>query len=199
MTDQSVMLVLRVVHIVFGLFWAGTAVVLAAFVIPAARANGPAGGRLLQELMHRRRLSSWLATAAALTILSGAAMYWRIATDMHDAWIRSRPGMVLGFGGLMALIAAVLGGGVAAPTAKRLEALGRAAQAAAPMPEPTLAYAAPDALTLSLVELPPASAGPPPEIVAERDRLQARLERVARAIAVLLVIAATCMAIARYL
>ncbi len=163
MPDQTMMLVLRIVHILFGLFWAGTAIALAAFVIPAARANGPTGGRLLRELMQRRRLSAALAIAAALTIVSGATMYWRIATDMHDAWVRSRPGLVLGFGGLMALIAFALGGGVAAPTARKLEAL------ASDAPRSML------------------------------ERLQSRLARVSSAIAVLLVITATCMAIARYL
>jgi hypothetical protein len=113
--------------------------------------------------MQRRRLSASLAVAAALTILSGATMYWRIATDMHDAWVRSRPGIVLGFGGLTALIAFALGGGVAAPTARKLEALSRDA----------------------------------PRSILER--LQSRLSRVSCAIAVLLVITATCMAIARYL
>ncbi len=163
MPDQTMMLALRIVHILFGLFWAGTAIALAAFVIPAARANGPTGGRLLRELMQRRRLSASLAVAGALTILSGATMYWRIATDMHDAWVRSRPGLALGLGGITALVAFALGGGVAAPTARKLEAL----------------------------------ASDAPRSILER--LQSRLARVAWAIAVLLVITATCMAIARYL
>ena len=183
MPDQTVMLALRIVHIVFGLFWAGTSIALAAFVIPAARGNGPAGGRLLRELMQRRRLSASLAVASALTILSGATMYWRIATDMHDAWVRSRPGIVLGFGGLTALIAFALGGGVAAPTARKLEAL---------------AHVGTDSATEMALE-PPPQPGPPPEITAEAERLQMRLARVAWAIAVLLVITATCMAVARYL
>jgi uncharacterized membrane protein len=161
MPDQTMMLALRIVHIVFGLFWAGTAIALAAFVIPAARANGATGGCVLREIMQQRRLSASLAVAAALTILSGATMYWRIATDMHDAWVRSRPGLVLGFGGLTALIAFVLGAVVAAPTARKLEAL---------------AHDAPRSIL---------------------DPLQSRLARAARAIAVLLVITATCLAIAR--
>jgi len=198
MPDQTMMLALRIVHILFGLFWAGTAIALAVFVIPAARANGPTGGRLLREIMQRRRLSASLAVAAALTILSGATMYWRIATDMHDAWVRSRPGLVLGFGGLTALVAFALGGAVAAPTARKLEALTRGAPRSIPEPEHALAHVAADAATALALE-PPPQPGPPPEIAAEVERLQARLARVARAIAVLLVITATCMAIARYL
>jgi uncharacterized membrane protein len=163
MPNQAMMLALRIVHIVFGLFWAGAAIALAAFVIPAARANGAIGGQVLREVMQRRRLSTSLAVAAALTIVSGATMYWRIATDMHDAWVESRPGLALGLGGLTALIAFALGAVVAAPTARKLEAL---------------AHDAPRSIL---------------------ERLQLRLARVASVIAVLLVITATCMAVARYL
>jgi uncharacterized membrane protein len=198
MPGQTMMLALRIVHILFGLFWAGTAIALAAFVIPAARANGPAGGRLLREIMQRRRLSASLAIAGAITILSGATMDWRIATDMHDSWVRSRPGLVLGFGGLMALIAFALGGGVAAPTARKLEALARNAPRSMPDPESVLARVGGDVRTDMAQELS-RQAGPPPEITAELEQLQSRLARVACAIAVLLVTAATCMAIARYL
>ena len=198
MPDQTTMIALRIVHILFGLFWAGTAIALAAFVIPAARANGPTGGRLLRELMQRRRLSASLAVAAALTILSGATMYWRIATDMHDAWVRSRPGLVLGFGALTALIAFTLGAVVAAPTARKLEALARDAPRSISEPEPALARVGADATTDMAMELP-RQPGPPPQITVELERLQSRLARVACAIAVLLVITATCMAIARYL
>lgn len=198
MPDQTMMLALRIVHILFGLFWAGTAIALAAFVIPTARANGPTGGRLLRELMQRRRLSASLAVAAALTILSGAAMYWRIATDMHDAWVRSRPGLVLGFGGLTALIAFALGAVAAAPTARKLEALARDARRSISEPEPALTHIGADAATDMALELS-RQPGPPPEITAEVERLQSRLARVSCAIAVLLVITATCMATARYL
>lgn len=198
MPAQTIMLALRIVHILFGLFWAGTAIALAAFVIPAARAKGRTGGRMLREIMQRRRLSASLAVAGALTILSGAMMYWRIATDMHDAWVRSRPGLVLGFGGLMALIAFALGGGVAAPTARKLEALASAAPRSIPEPESALAHVGADVANDMAQELS-RQAGPPPEITAELERLQSRLARVASAIAILLVITATCMAIARYL
>jgi uncharacterized membrane protein len=198
MPDHTMMLALRIVHILFGLFWAGTAIALAAFVIPAARANGPTGGRLLREVMQRRRLSASLAVASALTILSGATMYWRIATDIHDVWVRSRPGLVLGFGGLTALIAFALGAGVAAPTARKLEALARNAPRSIPEPESVLAHVGADAVADMELELP-RQPGPPPEVTAELERLQSRLARVAWASAVLLVITATCMAIARYL
>jgi hypothetical protein len=125
-------------------------------------------------------------------------MYWRIATDMHDAWVRSRPGLVLAFGGLTALVAFALGGGVAAPTARKLEALARNAPRSMPEPESVLARVGGDVRTDMAQELS-RQAGPPPEITAELEQLQSRLARVACAIAVLLVTAATCMAIARYL
>ena len=45
--SPGIILLLRVLHIVGGVFWVGTAVFIAAFLGPSLRAAGPAGGWLL--------------------------------------------------------------------------------------------------------------------------------------------------------
>ena len=169
MTFQTSMLVLRLVHILAGIFWAGSVVVFAAFVYPAARAAGPAGGRLMNQLMERRRLALGFTLSAAFTILSGIAMYAMIGADSFGSWMRSPMGMTLGVRAIVAIIAAIIGGGVAAPASARLKILATT--------QPT----------------PPSAAH-----VAEFARIQERLGRASATSAVLLVIAATSMAIARY-
>jgi hypothetical protein len=47
------MIWLRLFHIVAGAFWVGAAVFGAFFVMPAARAAGPEGGRFAGNLMKR--------------------------------------------------------------------------------------------------------------------------------------------------
>ena len=42
---------LRLIHIVIGVFWVGTAVFVATILIPATRAVGPSAGVLMRELM----------------------------------------------------------------------------------------------------------------------------------------------------
>jgi uncharacterized membrane protein len=172
MDDRLLMIALRLVHIVFALFWVGAMVVLAGFFYPTTR-EAPEGGGVLQHLMMRTRLSTRLSAAAILTLLSGLWMYGRVASATNGAWMRSRPGIALGVGGLLAITAAALGGGIARPTGRRLGAVGARLQ----------------------------QGGGPPQAadLAELQQLQARLIGVSRIVAVLLVLAAAAMAVARYL
>src|SRR5881409_2902402 len=71
----SLMAVLRLVHILAGIFWVGATLVLSGFLIPAARAVGPSAGPLISELMGRRRLQLWINLAMTLAILAGFALY----------------------------------------------------------------------------------------------------------------------------
>lgn len=173
MDDWTIMIVLRLVHILAGVFWVGATLLVAGFLFPTLRSVGPEGGRFMQQLMQRRRLPVYLAASTALTLLSGLVMYGRIVAATNGAWASSRPGLVFGLGGLTAILAAILGGVVAAPLGRRLAKLGQNVQAVA---------------------------GPPSaEQSAELGRLQARLGLTMRAVATLLAIAVTAMAIARYL
>jgi hypothetical protein len=172
MDDRLLMIVLRLLHIIGGTFWVGTMLVAAGFLYPAAQ-EGPAGGRVLQQIMMRYRLSMWLSVAAAVTVLSGLWMYGRVAVATGGDWMRTRPGVTLGVGGLLAIAAAATAGAVSVPTGRRLGELGARVQQAGGAPAPT--------------------------DVAEVQRLQARLLRSTRVIAALLVLTAAAMAVARYL
>lgn len=166
------MVVLRLVHVLSGIFWVGSAVMLAAFITPAVRATGAAGGRVMSELMQHRKLGATLSITATLTIVSGLMMYWLLADGMRWAWLASSMGLTLGVGAAAALAGAVLGSGVAAPAARRLQALAaRAADASGP---------------------------PTPDHLAEVTAVQAQLARSSASAAALLVVAAAAMAVARY-
>src|SRR5690242_21394863 len=49
---------LRLIHILAGIFWAGTAFMVAGYLVPAARARGREGGLFLQEDRKSTRLNS---------------------------------------------------------------------------------------------------------------------------------------------
>jgi hypothetical protein len=173
MDERTIMVVLRLIHIVGGVFWVGAFIVMAGFLFPAVRATGPQGGRVMQEVMQRRRLPVYLGVAAGLTILSGFVMYARIAGATNGAWASTRPGMTYGIGGLAAILAIVVGAAVAGPAGRKLGKLGERVQA---------------------------SGGPPSaEQAAQMAALQARIGRGMQAVAVLLLVAVVAMAIARYL
>ena len=173
MDGRLLMIVLRLVHILSGVFWVGALLVAAGFLYPAAQ-DGPEGGRMLQRIMVRHRLATWVSAAAGLTMLSGLWMYGRVAMATGGAWMRTRPGIALGVGGLLAITAAGIAGAVLAPGGRQLSELGTRLHAGGGG----------------------ALSGDGP---AEMRRLQARLMGTTRLVAALLVLAAAAMAVARYL
>lgn len=164
--------VIRILHVVIGAFWVGAVLFIAAFLAPSIRAAGPAGGAVMQQLMGARRMHLWLMAAGILTLLTGLGLYWHDSAGFQSAWLASGPGRTFGLGGVLALLATIIGMAVNAPTARRLGELSARLQ----------------------------GAGRPPtaEEQASLGALQARLGRASAAAAVLLLLATVMMAIARY-
>lgn len=169
---HSIFLLLRFVHIVIGVAWAGAVIFIATFLLPAIKAVGPAGGPVMANLTQVRRLPAYLMGGVILTVLSGIALYLNDSLGSSTQWMSTGPGKTFAFGGAMGIIVAILGMAVNAPTATRMGALGAAIKA---------------------------SGGPPtPEQTAEMQRLQGRLTNAMRAAAVLILLALAAMSVARY-
>jgi uncharacterized membrane protein len=164
-------LVLRLTHILAGIFWVGVAFLMAGFILPTLRDTGPEGGRFMQQLMVRRRLPIFLGLAMLLTVLSGLIMYARLARATHGTWAGTPPGIAYGVGGLAAILAAVAGFAISGSAGRRMMAIAQRSEGGSPTPDQ----------------------------LAEIAQLQARSNLGMRIAAGLLVIAAGAMAIARYL
>ncbi len=129
-------IVLRFVHILAGTFWVGAAVVTTAFLMPAARAIGPEGGKFIQFLLGKQRLSNYISLSAILTVLPGIAVYWIKTSGLQSAWVFTSAGLIITIGVITGIVAAILGGAVTAPTAARMEALSKEMQSAGGPPKP---------------------------------------------------------------
>jgi len=103
------LIVLRVVHIGSAMSWFGGAIIGSFFLGPTADALGRAGQPFMEHLMNRRRMGVFFPIVAALTILSGAALYWRDSGGLQLDWITSAVGLAFTVGGLAA-IASFVGG-----------------------------------------------------------------------------------------
>jgi uncharacterized membrane protein len=172
MTDGPVLLLMRLVHVLCGVLWVGAVVFLAFYIIPSVRDAGPGAGPFMQKL-GARRPPVYMMILAVLTVLSGFGLYWRDSDGFQShEWLRSGSAMVFGLGGAIALFVLILGATVVSPAGKRMGELAGQMQAA--------------------------GAPPPPELVAEMQRLQARLARSSTIAAVALIVTAICMAVARY-
>lgn len=118
MNNVTLSITLRLVHIVSGVLWVGAATMLAAYVLPAARASD-GGLRYLRELIWVRNLPRYLNIVLGLSLLSGLILYGNLVFLTHGAWARSRHGIVLGVGGMSAIIAAAIATFMAAPAIHR--------------------------------------------------------------------------------
>ena len=127
------LLVLRLVHVVGGVFWVGSGMFTAFFLVPALAAAGPSAGQVMGEL-QRRRLFSILPAVALLTILSGARLLWITSGGLSEAYLASAMGRTFVGSALAALLAFVVGLLVVRPAGARAAAIG-ASLAATPEPE----------------------------------------------------------------
>jgi hypothetical protein len=120
------LLFIRVVHIGSAMIWFGGAIIGSFFLQPTAAALGRAGQPFMDHLMRNRRMGVFFPIVAVLTILSGAALYWRDSGGLQWAWVSTPSGLAFTIGGLAAILAFVggavlIGPGIAAQTAVQNE------------------------------------------------------------------------------
>lgn len=100
---------LRIVHIVAGIFWVGGTLIMAFFISPTIGATGEAGQKFVGHLMNNLKFSTRMSAASGLTILAGFILYWIDSDGFTSAWMRSGAGTGFGIGAGFALIGLVFG------------------------------------------------------------------------------------------
>jgi uncharacterized membrane protein len=116
------LIVLRLLHILLGAFWVGSAVFFALFLEPSIRAAGAAGGAVMVQVMNRK-YSQIVASAAGLTVLTGLGMFFHDAKAGGPAWSGTPVGIAYAVGGVSAITALAFGLIVMKPTSAKVAAL----------------------------------------------------------------------------
>jgi hypothetical protein len=164
---------LRLIHIVAGAFWAGAAVAYFLYFEPSAKGLGPARSQFMQDLIGKHRYPVFMNASSMLCILAGLVLYWFSSGGLNLAWITSGPGLGFTLGSLAALAAFGIGFAAIRPRAERMGEVGAAIAAAG---------------------------GPPtPQQGAELGRLEAEMHAYERWDVALLVLSLALMAVSRYL
>jgi hypothetical protein len=99
---------LRIIHIVAGVFWVGGTLIMTFFVGPTVGAIGEPGQKFIAHLMNNLKFSNRMAAASGLTIVAGAILYG-LDARAGEAWLRSNFAVGLGIGAIFALIGFVFG------------------------------------------------------------------------------------------
>jgi uncharacterized membrane protein len=123
------MIVIRVVHVVTAVFWAGAAMVMGWFITPASRRTGPAAGPFMQNLL-RTRLADWAFGSAVVAVGAGLWLLFDRG-GFGGGW----QGVALAVGAVAGGVAITIGGFIQRPTAGKIQRLGAAIAGQTPTPE----------------------------------------------------------------
>lgn len=162
------LVLIRLVHVLLGIFWGGTVLFAMFYLDPAARAAGPAGGKVMQQLMKRGYMGA-MTLIGLVTVLTGLYVMWRISGGFDPAYMGSVRGILISTGMLTGI--GVLGvlAHMSRPTSKKLAAV---------------------AQRVATVE-----GEPDPADLAEMQRLRDKLTLALRIAGVLMAITLVCMAV----
>lgn len=167
---ETWMVILRLIHIVSGIFWAGATFFLVSFVSPAVQATGPEGQKFMRQMGLKSGMSNALAATASLAAISGLIMYGLIS-DLDLDMMSGTYLTVLGIGSVAGIAGWIVGYAVQNRSTRRMQKIAAEIES---------------------------SGGPPtPEQMAEMQGLAQRVGQGSRVTAVLLTIAVVCMAAAQ--
>ncbi|MBS3913493.1 MAG: hypothetical protein KG003_03280 [Bacteroidetes bacterium] len=162
---------LRLIHIPFGVFWAGGAMILAWYIIPAVKNSGPDGPRMMAAITGTNKFPVVLTISATITVVVGWILIYHNIEVFGKSWMGSPMGISLSTGGVLGTIALLIGLTVSKPTVTKIQKIS------------------------AMI----AETGNPPndEQKLILGRLQNRLFVAARFIAILLAVTVILMAVAR--
>jgi uncharacterized membrane protein len=108
------LLVLRLIHVLCGIFWVGSALFTGLFLFPALATPGVQSGPVFGAL-RQRGLMTALPIAALLTIGSGIRLMALASAAFSGAWFTTLPGRTYAAAGFAAIIAFLISLTVARP------------------------------------------------------------------------------------
>jgi len=123
-------LVLRLVHIVSGVFWIGGGLYTFFFLGPALASTPAVMGQVMAAL-QKRGVFTAQQIAAGLVLLSGIRLLMIDSAGFSGSYFATGTGKTFAIAGIFAVIAAVFNFGVARPTMERAMRVGAALAAAA--------------------------------------------------------------------
>ncbi len=166
------MLVLRLVHVLGGIFWVGGMMWMAFFLMPTMAAAGPAAAPIIAGL-QQRKLFVWLPVVAIATILAGIRLMMIQSTGFSSIYFATPMGRAYVLGGSLAISAFAIGLTVNRPVMARMTELGTAMAAADEASRPAMQ--------------------------TEMATLRTRASRATRMVTWMLIVAAAALAVARYM
>jgi uncharacterized membrane protein len=170
---STLFLALRLIHVLFGAVWLGFGLFVPFLLAPALQDAGPESGGKVMGALQRRGLMVVLPLVALTTIVSGAWLFWLVSGGELHRFAMTPTGHILSVGALAAIVAYIIGISVSRPAMLKAGAIMQSLASITAEEERV-------------------------RMMAEAGRLRARGLNASKLVAVLLVVAAAAMAVARY-
>jgi len=103
------LLVLRLIHIIGGVFWVGAGLAMNFFVAPSMRATGDVGKQFVGHLVAKTRFSMVMTISAYATIIAGLLLYGLDSQWFTSPWLGSSAAAGFGLGGLFGIVGLITG------------------------------------------------------------------------------------------
>jgi uncharacterized membrane protein len=116
--------ILRLIHVLGGVFWVGGMLVMGLFVMPALASAGPAAGAVMAGL-NQKKFPVVMPIVALLTILSGIRLMMIDSANFAGAWFASPVGRTFSTAGGLALLAFLFGMMLVRPAMMKALSLGQ--------------------------------------------------------------------------
>lgn len=164
----------RFLHIVAGALWFGSAFLFVAIIGPSAAEAGPSAGPLMAIAVKKRKATKTITALGMITVTAGWIMWIRNAIEWGGVgdWVGSSYGLGITIGAVLATVTFVVGYYGVGRRVERMVDLGG--------------------------EIAGEDGPPTPAQQAEMSTLQAELEKHGKLDLLLLFLAVTAMATARY-
>jgi uncharacterized membrane protein len=130
------LLILRFIHIVSSVCWAGGGFIFFLFIEPTAKSLAPTGMQFVQYMVTKRRFSIFMVISSTLTLFSGALLLWQRAGGQWLNYVSTGPGLGFTLGSIAGTVVYFIGMLGVNPRAIRLAKIGEEIQAAGGPPTP---------------------------------------------------------------
>jgi len=97
-------IILRFLHILSGIFWVGFALMITFYISPAVQATQESGQKFFSYLLQHTNLSKFITVTALVSVLAGFSLYWINSNGFQSDWMKSGPGLGFGLGAVAALL-----------------------------------------------------------------------------------------------
>lgn len=131
-------ILMRIIHVLSGVAWAGGVFMMASLVEPSSRGVGPEGGKFMQYLAGPGKLPVYMTASGGLSVLSGLYLLWLRSGGFNSEWFGTGQGIALSVGAAAGILSAVIGTIIPRQASLEMDKIGQQIQALGGPPSPEL-------------------------------------------------------------